>query len=1024
MKKLIPLFCFIFLLAFAFSAHALLVLGSGIEDEAEDEWRKSELTVNASKVPGDLTNFPILLTEDNLPSECLDKDGSYPAEDGGGNIQFWDDEAGSNRYACEIVTFVTDNDPASGEAEIHVGVLSVNGTVDTTFWIWYAKSGESQPAANASYGSEAVWDANFKMVQHMEDATTSTVLDSTSNDSDGTKKGANEPNEVAGKIGKGQDYDGDDDDIDIGLSTHYAQTTFSTWVKADAGYGETYPRLVDKREAGAEVINLCFTAASNRIDFTRAFSGDNGSWKTPDDSTSTGSWYYIVLTYDDSSDTNNPLIYINKTSQSITEAVPPTGTASTNADDYIIGNRGNAERTLDGIMDETRISNTIRSSNWIEAEYNNQNDPSSFVTAGTPSGVDPPTVTTQAVDGIHDNNATGHGTITALGGENCSKRGFCWNTAPEPTINDNNATESGSFGVGAFSLAITGLSANTTYYVKALAEQTGGIGYGDQVQFNSTGSPPPGCSWYVDTGGDDGTGNGTSGNPWLTVVYALSQSNFGESICVNDGTYDEARLHIPVGVSLRSTSENATLVTIQPNYNVGLYPFVNLITASPGSNGNQTISYLTFDGDTGTYSGLVGIEIENRDNVIITHCDIKDFTGSSGSCGVMVESTEVSHNISGGDYWPDDPQTIGTDTNIDALWPANPVENFELSYCTIINCGYRTSLSSGSKYSAIWPFHLKNSSIHHNTINTEDSRGEPIKGTSALLHNVDIYNNDITSAYYTDRPSWAIEVWYLRNGCEIYNNTLNAPLSISSGKETKIYNNTIIATWSSEIQYIGGMGIEFILQGEGEIYSNYLEKAGYYGIVLGLESNSGNRNRTIRNVKVYNNIIYNAWSKAIYVENRNTRTHSYTVQDIEVYNNTCDDLVSPYTYHPILHVESEATGGGSVTTDNIKFINNICTNGPGYAGKTEGTITNLSIDHNLFYNNNNDDWQGFADTNPVTTNPVFVAAGDKPAYFKLDTGSNAIDAGTNSVNGTVTDDYDGVARPVGTTYNIGAYENE
>ena len=48
----------------------------------------------------------------------------------------------------------------------------------------------------------------------------------------------------------------------------------------------------------------------------------------------------------------------------------------------VIGADRAHNRPLDGILDEIRISNTARSSDWISTEYNNQNDPSDFLSFG------------------------------------------------------------------------------------------------------------------------------------------------------------------------------------------------------------------------------------------------------------------------------------------------------------------------------------------------------------------------------------------------------------------------------------------------------------------------------------------------------------------------------------------------------------------------------------------------------------------------------------------------------------------
>lgn len=100
-------------------------------------------------------------------------------------------------------------------------------------------------------------------------------------------------------------------------------------------------------------------------------------------------------------------------------------------------------------------------------------------------GVIPPTVTTQVVDNIEKTTATGHGTITNIGGENCDKRGVCWNTIGNPTVADNKSEEINSFGVGPFTRAITGLEPGQKYYIKAYAHNSKGYGYGDQKEFTT-----------------------------------------------------------------------------------------------------------------------------------------------------------------------------------------------------------------------------------------------------------------------------------------------------------------------------------------------------------------------------------------------------------------------------------------------------------------------------------------------------------------------------------------------------------
>ncbi|WP_372899169.1 hypothetical protein, partial [Stieleria sp.] len=93
--------------------------------------RKCELTF-ASTPTADLA---ALFTEDNLPSEMFDADGDNPALNGGGDIRFSSDSAGTSQLPCEVVSFVTDNDPANGTAQVWVKVPAA-----ASVWVWYGKT--------------------------------------------------------------------------------------------------------------------------------------------------------------------------------------------------------------------------------------------------------------------------------------------------------------------------------------------------------------------------------------------------------------------------------------------------------------------------------------------------------------------------------------------------------------------------------------------------------------------------------------------------------------------------------------------------------------------------------------------------------------------------------------------------------------------------------------------------------------------------------------------------------------------
>lgn len=99
-----------------------------------------------------------------------------------------------------------------------------------------------------------------------------------------------------------------------------------------------------------------------------------------------------------------------------------------------------------------------------------------------------PVLSTSAVSSIAATTAQCGGNITSDGGATITTRGVCWSTNQTPTLNDNKTSD--GTGAGTFTSSITGLIANTTYYVRAYATNSGGTGYGSAMSFTTTQSLP------------------------------------------------------------------------------------------------------------------------------------------------------------------------------------------------------------------------------------------------------------------------------------------------------------------------------------------------------------------------------------------------------------------------------------------------------------------------------------------------------------------------------------------------------
>jgi hypothetical protein len=95
-----------------------------------------------------------------------------------------------------------------------------------------------------------------------------------------------------------------------------------------------------------------------------------------------------------------------------------------------------------------------------------------------------PTLTTVSVSGITQTSAVSGGNVTSDGGAEVTARGVCWGISHNPTISSDK-TEDGT-GTGAFTSNLAGLTANTTYYVRAYATNSLGTSYGNEVSFSTS----------------------------------------------------------------------------------------------------------------------------------------------------------------------------------------------------------------------------------------------------------------------------------------------------------------------------------------------------------------------------------------------------------------------------------------------------------------------------------------------------------------------------------------------------------
>lgn len=95
-----------------------------------------------------------------------------------------------------------------------------------------------------------------------------------------------------------------------------------------------------------------------------------------------------------------------------------------------------------------------------------------------------PSLTTANVSDISYTTAVSGGTYISDNGLDITSKGVVWSTKVNPTIELETKTENGS-GIEKFVANVTGLSPGTKYYLRAYAVNSDGVGYGNEITFET-----------------------------------------------------------------------------------------------------------------------------------------------------------------------------------------------------------------------------------------------------------------------------------------------------------------------------------------------------------------------------------------------------------------------------------------------------------------------------------------------------------------------------------------------------------
>jgi len=315
-------------------------------------------------------DFPVLVSIQNDGDLRTIANGGRVANADGYDIGFFMDAEATEPLDHEVESY----DPATGTLVAWVRLPALGSVADTVFYLHFGDSAVSSSQQNAP----GVWDGNYRGVWHLAEQvtdgqTSGTHYDATGNNNNGTQAGNDD---ATGKIALGQ-YFATGDNVAIGniIDGTGSNVTVSAWVKHN-DLTQTVQRYV---ELGNDVVlRKDESAGSGTLDFYIITDGTLKYAQVPSALTTNGVWHYVAGTWD------GTYLKVYQDGQE-KKSVTPGGTLV----DPIEARISHPAETMDGAIDEVRISVTARTAEWIATEYNNQNWPNKtqhpaegFVTVG------------------------------------------------------------------------------------------------------------------------------------------------------------------------------------------------------------------------------------------------------------------------------------------------------------------------------------------------------------------------------------------------------------------------------------------------------------------------------------------------------------------------------------------------------------------------------------------------------------------------------------------------------------------
>lgn len=335
---------------------------------------RTKITINDSEVDSNLTNFPVYVNLANLPAGFHTNVKSAGA----------DIRVTTSDMTTEIAREVVFYDAATDTGELHFKAPTVNGSSNTDFYIYYGNPGASDYAATDTYGRNAVWSV-YDAVYHFGGTSLATT------DSKGTYNltAVNTPTGTAGKLaGQGSNHVSASSQYYYNnLSTAYGTSakSMSMWFKTSTT-GQS--QGIWSKRVGTDYMQACIFLASDTGGTAgqQVAGSDVGVGIVQRSAISPlgyadGNWHLAHYVRDSVS----TRVYVDGVLRNTATASIPN---NTNTALHFIGGLNDGSSPIGGFymngqLDEGRLYSGALSNDWIDAEYSNQNAPTTFYTVGS-----------------------------------------------------------------------------------------------------------------------------------------------------------------------------------------------------------------------------------------------------------------------------------------------------------------------------------------------------------------------------------------------------------------------------------------------------------------------------------------------------------------------------------------------------------------------------------------------------------------------------------------------------------------